>query len=139
MWTLALIARTLHDMRVEVGVRELRENLSDWLDRAAAGEEILVTERGKPKAMLSAAENASFAAVEASVMACGTRAASSRETSSLPASSSRVSAPERGASRTAATPPTRAPPAKAKNRPLPPDPRWSLTLVPTFLTAVGCS
>jgi len=45
-------------MRVEVGVRELRENLSDWLDRAAAGEEILVTERGKPKAMLSAAENA---------------------------------------------------------------------------------
>jgi prevent-host-death family protein len=45
-------------MRVEVGVRELRENLSDWLDRAAAGEEILVTQRGKPKAVLSAAENA---------------------------------------------------------------------------------
>ena len=45
-------------MRVEVGVRELRENLSEWLDRAAAGEEILVTERGKPKAVLSAAESA---------------------------------------------------------------------------------
>ena len=36
---------------VEVGVRELRENLAEWLDRAAAGEEILVTERGKPKAV----------------------------------------------------------------------------------------
>ena len=45
-------------MRVEVGVRELRENLSEWLDRAAAGEEILVTERGKPKALLTAAESA---------------------------------------------------------------------------------
>ena len=45
-------------MRVEVGVRQLRENLSEWLDRAAAGEEILVTERGKPKAVLTAAETA---------------------------------------------------------------------------------
>ena len=42
--------RTLHVCGVEVGVRELRENLAEWLDRAAAGEEILVTERGKPKA-----------------------------------------------------------------------------------------
>ena len=45
-------------MRVEVGVRELRENLAEWLDRAAAGEEILVTERGKAKAVLTAAESA---------------------------------------------------------------------------------
>ena len=45
-------------MRVEVGVRELRENLAEWLDRAAAGEEILVTERGKPKAVLRAPESA---------------------------------------------------------------------------------
>ena len=45
-------------MRVKVGVRELRENLAEWLDRAAAGEEILVTERGRPKAVLSAAETA---------------------------------------------------------------------------------
>ena len=43
-------------MRVEVGVRELRENLSHWLDRAEAGEEIVITERGKPKARLGAAE-----------------------------------------------------------------------------------
>jgi len=37
---------------VEVGVRELRENLSNWLDRVARGEEVVVTERGKPKARL---------------------------------------------------------------------------------------
>ena len=40
-------------MAVNVGVRELRENLSDWLERAAAGEEVIVTERGKPKARLA--------------------------------------------------------------------------------------
>ena len=45
-------------MRVEVGVRELRENLAEWLDRAAAGDEVVVTERGKPKARLTAAESA---------------------------------------------------------------------------------
>jgi prevent-host-death family protein len=42
-------------MRVEVGVRELRENLAEWLDRAAAGDEIIVTERGAPKALIMAA------------------------------------------------------------------------------------
>ena len=40
-------------MTVKVGVRELRENLSAWLDRAASGEDVIVTERGKPKARLS--------------------------------------------------------------------------------------
>lgn len=39
-------------MAVEVGVRELRNHLSDWLERAAAGEEVVVTERGRPKARL---------------------------------------------------------------------------------------
>ena len=42
-------------MAMEVGVRELRENLSQWLDRAAAGEDVIVTERGKPKVRLSPA------------------------------------------------------------------------------------
>ena len=42
-------------MSVEVGVRELRENLSEWLDRAAGGEDVIVTERGKPKVRLSPA------------------------------------------------------------------------------------
>lgn len=37
---------------MEVGVRELRENLAGWLERAAAGEEIVVTERGRPKARI---------------------------------------------------------------------------------------
>jgi prevent-host-death family protein len=37
---------------VEVGIKEFRAGLSDWLDRAAAGEEIVVTHRGKPKARL---------------------------------------------------------------------------------------
>jgi len=41
-------------MAVEVGIRELRSNLSSWLERAAAGEDVIVTERGKPKARLSA-------------------------------------------------------------------------------------
>jgi prevent-host-death family protein len=40
---------------VEVGVREFRESLSEWLDRAAAGEDVVVTERGKPKVRLTAA------------------------------------------------------------------------------------
>jgi prevent-host-death family protein len=46
---------TLDDVTVEVGVRELRENLSEWLDRAAGGEDIVVTERGKPKVRLAPA------------------------------------------------------------------------------------
>ena len=34
---------------MEVGIRELKQQLSSFLDRAAAGEEVVVTERGKPK------------------------------------------------------------------------------------------
>jgi prevent-host-death family protein len=40
---------------MEVGVREFRENLSEWIDRAASGDEIVVTERGRPRVRLSAA------------------------------------------------------------------------------------
>ena len=36
-------------------MREFREGLSEWLDRAAAGEDVIITERGKPKVRLSAA------------------------------------------------------------------------------------
>ena len=42
-------------MAVQVGVREFRESLSEWLDRAAAGEDVIVTERVKPKVRVSAA------------------------------------------------------------------------------------
>jgi prevent-host-death family protein len=37
---------------MDVGVRELKAKLSEYLDRAEAGELIRVTERGKPKALL---------------------------------------------------------------------------------------
>jgi prevent-host-death family protein len=37
-----------------VGVRELKAKLSEYLERAAAGETIVVTRRGKPKAELRA-------------------------------------------------------------------------------------
>jgi prevent-host-death family protein len=37
---------------MDVGVRELKAKLSEYLDRAAAGEMIRVTDRGKPKALL---------------------------------------------------------------------------------------
>jgi len=37
---------------MDVGVRELKAKLSEYLDRAADGELIRVTERGKPKALL---------------------------------------------------------------------------------------
>ena len=39
-------------MAVEVGVRELRNALSGWIDRVQAGEEVVVTERGMPVARL---------------------------------------------------------------------------------------
>jgi len=37
---------------MDVGVRELKERLSEFLDRAARGEHLTVTERGRPKAVL---------------------------------------------------------------------------------------
>ena len=38
---------------MDVGVRELKANLSAWLDRAAAGEIVRITDRGVPKAILA--------------------------------------------------------------------------------------
>ena len=46
---------THHD---EVGVRVLKNNLSRYLDRVQQGEEIIVTEHGKPVARLSAVDEA---------------------------------------------------------------------------------
>ena len=40
-------------MPERVGVRELRQNLSVWLRRVAAGETFEVTERGEPVAILA--------------------------------------------------------------------------------------
>jgi prevent-host-death family protein len=37
---------------VEVGIRELRANLSRWLEQVREGREVVVTDRGKPVAKL---------------------------------------------------------------------------------------
>jgi prevent-host-death family protein len=39
---------------MDVAVSELRAHLSEWLDRARAGDEVLVTERGVPVVRLVA-------------------------------------------------------------------------------------
>jgi prevent-host-death family protein len=36
----------------DVGIRELKQHLSEYLDRAERGEVVRVTHRGRPKAML---------------------------------------------------------------------------------------
>jgi prevent-host-death family protein len=47
---------TLHAHSGEVGVRELHDRLSEYLQRVEEGQEVLVTRRGRPVARLSAAE-----------------------------------------------------------------------------------
>jgi prevent-host-death family protein len=42
---------------MEVGVSELRAHLSDWIDRARAGEEVIVTDRGAPIVRLVGVES----------------------------------------------------------------------------------
>jgi prevent-host-death family protein len=37
---------------MDVGVRELKQRLSEWIDRAARGEIIRITDRGQAKALL---------------------------------------------------------------------------------------
>lgn len=37
---------------MDVGVRELKQHLSEYLDRAEGGQVITITERGRPKVML---------------------------------------------------------------------------------------
>lgn len=38
---------------MEVGIRELRDNLSKWIAEAQKGQDIVITDRGKPAARLS--------------------------------------------------------------------------------------
>lgn len=38
---------------MDVGVRDLKQHLSEYLDRAASGEIIRITDRGRPKAILA--------------------------------------------------------------------------------------
>jgi len=44
---------TLHQAEIEVGVRELHDRLSEYLERVEGGGEIVVTRRGRPVARLS--------------------------------------------------------------------------------------
>jgi prevent-host-death family protein len=44
---------TLHQPESEVGVRELHDRLSEFLERVKGGGEIVVTRRGRPVARLS--------------------------------------------------------------------------------------
>jgi len=41
-----------YDVHMDVGVRELKQHLSEFLDRAEKGEIIRVTDRGRPKALI---------------------------------------------------------------------------------------
>lgn len=50
---------TVATTRSEVGVRDLKNNLSRYLDRVQLGEEIIVTEHGKPVARLSSLDQPS--------------------------------------------------------------------------------
>jgi len=38
---------------VEVGIAQLRRELKDWLERAGSGDEVVITERGRPIARLT--------------------------------------------------------------------------------------
>ena len=44
--------------RCEVGIRELKNSLSAYIDRVRAGEEVIVTDRGRPVARLSSLDAA---------------------------------------------------------------------------------
>jgi prevent-host-death family protein len=44
---------TLHQSQTEVGVRELHDRLSEYLERVEEGGEVVVTRRGRPVARLS--------------------------------------------------------------------------------------
>jgi len=44
---------TLHQHENEVGVRELHDRLSEYLERVEGGGEVVVTRRGRPVARLS--------------------------------------------------------------------------------------
>jgi prevent-host-death family protein len=43
--------------RSEVGIRDLKNNLSKYIERVRSGEEVVVTDRGRPVARLSAVDS----------------------------------------------------------------------------------
>ncbi len=60
----------------EVGIRDLKNNLSKYIDRVRSGEEVVVTDRGRPVARLSSVDSSTdrlAALVEAGVVRAPTR------------------------------------------------------------------
>lgn len=55
---------TLHGKEVEVGVRELHDRLSEYLEKVEQGTEVVVTRRGKPVARVSRLERRPFEDLE---------------------------------------------------------------------------
>lgn len=53
MWTLSRSRAYTISMSTMVGVRELRNNLRTILERVEAGEEVIVTARGRPVARIA--------------------------------------------------------------------------------------
>jgi prevent-host-death family protein len=51
-YTYLMTEAPLSGRRSEVGIRELRDHLSSWLEEVADGREITVTDRGKPVARI---------------------------------------------------------------------------------------
>jgi prevent-host-death family protein len=64
------MAKAPQRRRHEVGIRELRDHLSSWIDRVASGDEVVVTERGRPVARIvrSSGSSAMDELVEAGVV-----------------------------------------------------------------------
>jgi prevent-host-death family protein len=44
----------------EVGVAQLRRELKDWLERAQSGDEVVITDRGRPVARLTGIDTGSL-------------------------------------------------------------------------------
>ena len=74
---------TVATSRVEVGVRDLKNNLSRYLDRVQEGEEVIVTDRGRPVARLSALDHSTDRLAE--LIAAGVVRPPKRATRSRPA------------------------------------------------------
>lgn len=55
----SLVDVATSSVRTEVGVRELKNHLSGYLERVARGEEVIVTDRGRPVARLSSVSSVS--------------------------------------------------------------------------------
>jgi prevent-host-death family protein len=49
------MAKAPQQHTIEVGVRDLRDHLSSWLERVKTGDELVVTEHGRPVARLTPA------------------------------------------------------------------------------------